>query len=181
MTARRSSPKRRKGGDPSIGFGNPITVRSALIASFAGFAAFVVVGQIAQFVGGALGNILLCIAMTGVGALAVYLYRRRSGLPVTVRGGLQIGWMTGILSFAGAMVLVTAIAVALADKDVAAMIATELKNRQREDLGKEILNAFGTANGLATVIIGVFFTFGIMPMVGGAIGALLGRRSSGPV
>ena len=41
------------------------------------------------------------------GFVSVYLYHRRTGDYLSVRGGLQIGWMTGVFCFVVTMVMLT--------------------------------------------------------------------------
>lgn len=154
--------------DPTIGFRNPLAVRIALLASLIGFVLFGVAGQVSQ--------VLSLLAMLGAGTFAVYLYRRRTGLPVTVLGGIHIGWITGVFSFITAMILVTIMAVALTDNNFASIFQTQLSARSNQDIAKQVLNAFRSAKGLLDILVSFFVACAVMPTVGGALGALIGRR-----
>jgi len=154
--------------DPTIGFRNPVTVRISLFASLIGFILLAVLGQIS--------TILALVAMLGAGTLAVNLYRRRTGLPVTVRGGIHIGWITGVFAFITAMILVTVMAIALSDNSIASTFQSQLRARSDQDTAKQVVDAFRNPKGLADILATFFVACGVMPVVGGALGALIGRR-----
>jgi hypothetical protein len=155
--------------DPTIGFRNPLTVRISLFASLIGFILLAVLGQVS--------TILALVAMLGAGTLAVILYRRRTGLPVTVRGGIHIGWITGIFAFITAMILVTVMAVALTDNTIASAFQSQLRARSDQEVAKQVVDSFRSPKGLADIMATFFVACGVMPVVGGALGALIGRKS----
>ena len=155
--------------DPTIGFRNPLTVRISLFASLIGFILLAVLGQIS--------TILALVAMLGAGTLAVNLYRRRTGLPVTVRGGIHIGWITGVFAFITAMILVTVMAVALTDNTIASAFQSQLRARSDQEVAQQVVDAFRSPKGLADIMATFFVACGVMPVVGGALGALIGRKS----
>ena len=160
---------RRPAYDPTIGFRNPLIVRTALLASILGFVVFGIVGQIS--------SVAALVVMVGAGLFAVWLYRRRTGQRVTVRGGVHIGWMTGLFAFVTSMILVTLMAVALMDRNFASVFESQLGARSSQEIARQVLDAFRTPKGLADIITSFFVACGLMPMLGGALGALLGRRS----
>ena len=67
---------------------------------------------------------LLCMAfpfgfviwLSAAGFGSVYLFRRRTGQSLTVRGGMRMGWIAGMLSFVIITVLFTISAVAAANR-----------------------------------------------------------------
>src|SRR5437764_1337050 len=67
---------------------------------------------------------LLCLAfpfgfviwLSAAGFGSVYLFRRRTGQSLTVRGGMRMGWIAGMLSFVIITVLFTISAVAAANR-----------------------------------------------------------------
>src|SRR5206468_12578372 len=67
---------------------------------------------------------LLCLAvplgfvvwLSAAGFSSVYLFRRRTGQSLTVRGGMRMGWIAGMLSFVIITVLFTISAVAAANR-----------------------------------------------------------------
>ena len=154
--------------DPTIGFRNPVTVRISLFASLIGFILLAILGQVS--------TVLALIAMLGAGTLAVNLYRRRTGLPVTIRGGIHIGWITGVFAFITSMILVTVIAVALTDNTVASAFQSQLRARADQEVARQVVDAFRNPRGLADILATFFVACGVMPVLGGALGALMGRR-----
>jgi hypothetical protein len=154
--------------DPTIGFRNPLTVRIALFASLIGFILFGVIGQVSQ--------VLSLLAMLGAGTLAVNLYKRRTGLPVSLRGGIHIGWITGVFAFIAAMILVTIMAVALTDNNFASIFQTQLGARSNQEIAKQVLDTLRSPRGLAEILVSFFVACAVLPVVGGALGALIGRR-----
>jgi hypothetical protein len=155
--------------DPTIGFRNPVTVRISLFASLIGFILLAILGQIS--------TILALFAMLGAGTLAVNLYRRRTGLPVTIRGGIHIGWITGVFAFITSMILVTVMAIALTDNTFASAFQSQLRARSDQEVAKQVVDAFRDPKGIADILATFFVACGVMPVVGGALGALIGRRS----
>jgi len=154
--------------DPTIGFRNPVTVRISLFASLVGFILLAILGQIS--------TILALVAMLGAGTLAVNLYRRRTGLPVTIRGGIHIGWITGVFAFVTAMILVTVMAIALTDNTFASAFQSQLRARSDQEVAKQVVDAFRDPKGIADILATFFVACGVMPVLGGALGALIGRR-----
>ncbi len=154
--------------NPSIGFRNPLTVRISLFASLIGFILLGVIGQVS--------TVLALIAMLGAGTLAVNLYRRRTGLPVTLRGGIHIGWIVGVFAFIAALILVTFLAVALTDSTVASTFQSQISARSNQEVAKQVVDALRSPKGLADTVVTFFVACAVMPMVGGALGALIGRR-----
>jgi hypothetical protein len=92
------------GFDNPPSFHNPVALRVGLF-----------VAMIATF---------LCLAvpygfaiwLPSAGFISVYLFSRRTGQPLTVRGGARMGWIAGILSFVIIAVLFTVSVVALANQ-----------------------------------------------------------------
>lgn len=80
---------------PPVGFGNPIAFRVALFS--ASLSALLTNIPIV-----ALG---CCFWIAGAGFLAAVLYSRRTGFLLSVRDGVRLGWITGLLTFAMSLVL----------------------------------------------------------------------------
>jgi hypothetical protein len=151
-----------------MGFRSGLTVRTALLASLLGFFVFALVGQISP--------VLSMFAMLLAGVFAVFLYRRRTGMPVSVRGGIRIGWMTGLFAFLTAMILVTIMAVALTDKNFASVFESQLGAKSNQDVARQVLETFQSPKGVVDILASFFVACGVMPTLGGALGALFGRR-----
>jgi len=154
----------------SIGFRNPLAVRIALLASVLGFLFFGIAGQISA--------LLSLVAMLGAGVFSVFLYRRRTGLPVSLAGGIHMGWITGVFSFITAMILVTIMAVALTDQTFASVFQSQLGARSSDEIAKQVLETFHSPKGIADILVSFFVACCVMPTVGGALASFFGRRPS---
>ena len=78
-----------------VNFHNPIAVRIAFLVSL--------VTALLSWL-----PLLNLVMWAGAGFFAVFLYRRRTGYLLTVRAGVQMGWITGVMSFAVTIVFFTA-------------------------------------------------------------------------
>ena len=151
-----------------IGFANSLALRVALLAA-----------SITVFISNLLGPLPMelqgfgSIALLGAsGVLAVFLYRRRGGGPVTIVGGARLGWITGVFSFIIILVLFT-LRVLLSDfGDFSAELTKAATDPKVESELKRILS-----DRESTIAMGSFFvllmfvTMSIMASVGGALGA----------
>lgn len=156
-----------------LNFHNPVAVRIGL--SMASAAALLSWLPLLNY-----GGLLWLFA---AGFVSVFLYHRRTGQSLTVRGGARLGWITGILSFGLITVLFTATMVALANAKggLAAIYQEQLRGMSVEDPNmQEALKLFQTPGGLASVLVftlAVFFVIvTTLCTAGGALGAKLARK-----
>jgi hypothetical protein len=120
---------------------------------------------------------------TGSGFFAVYFYRRRTGQPFTIRTGVRLGWITGVLTFAITTVLftVTVIPAAL-NGGLTSIFASQLKNLPAHDPNVEqalrlLQSPPGIAMVLVVTLVMLFVFITCLAMAGGALGArLVGRE-----
>lgn len=147
-----------------INFRNGLAVRVSMIA--AGLA--VVLLFLSSVVGDpALQMMASLLLALGSGFFAVYLYRQRSGKPLSVLSGARLGWITGVFSFLILLVLITLVFLALSDPGIRANMQKELEKAGRPgDLlmlqkPEELLLGFAT----------IFVTLAMMASVGGAMAA----------
>ncbi len=159
---------------PDVGFGNPQAVRIGLFVALLSF--FVVVLS-AQFVGPGL-PILPFVCLLGAGFISVYLYRRRTGLPVTLRSGARMGWMTGVFAFIILLVLLIFLVLAISDPSIASKLLADMKARGANVNAETMMEAFRNPAGIVQMILISFVTFTLFPALGGMLGAkLLNGRS----
>ena len=85
----------------TIGFRNPVAVRAAVIAS-----ALATLAGLIPFPG-LFHSMWQFVTIAAAGFTSVYFYQRRTGDYLSLRGGLQIGWMTGLFCFVVTMVMLT--------------------------------------------------------------------------
>ena len=108
--------------------------------------------------------------IVGGGFAAVWFYQRRTGDYLSVRGGLQIGWMTGLFSFLVMMVMLTLVFALFA-----AVGESGMKQLSIESGRPEIAEAFqGIISNPAMLIFALvswFFAVTMLASAGGALGS----------
>jgi len=145
-----------------VNFHNPLAVRIAFIVSL--------VTALLSWL-----PFLNIVLWAGAGFFAVFLYRRRTGYLLTVRAGMQMGWLTGVMSYAitvvifGATILPTAMS-----GGVGAMFQAQFKNATDPSV-QQALKMFESGPGLAfllvVTLVMLFVFICALSMVGGALGA----------
>jgi hypothetical protein len=145
-----------------LNFHNPIAVRIAFIVAL--------VTALLSWL--PLLNIILWV---GAGFIAVFLYRRRTGYLLTVRAGMQMGWITGVMSFAITTVIFTATILPTAlSGGVGAMFQAQFKNASDPSV-QQALKMFESGPGLAFLLVVTLFMLFVficaLSMAGGALGA----------
>jgi hypothetical protein len=165
-------PKPHLPGPPS--FHNPVAVRIGLgTASLAALLSWL-----------PFFNFGFLLWWTAAGFFSVFLYRRKTGQWLTVRGGLRLGWITGILTFVIMTVLLTVsiVPAAMTRGGLGALLQQQLRSSMPagDPNLQEALRVFESPAGLATMLLLVLFLFFIvvtlLATVGGAIGAKIGGR-----
>ncbi len=150
-----------------VTFRNPIAMRIALMVSVAA----TVLIAILPFVNWIAG-----------GFLSVVFYRRRTGSLLTVRAGVRLGWITGLLMFGFWTVVFTIqqVPAALSGK-LGGMLQESMRNLPTNDPAvQQMVEFFQTGPGIATVLVVSLVAFFLfitgLSMAGGALGAkLVGR------
>jgi hypothetical protein len=118
------------------------------------------------------------IWLPSAGFISVFLYSRRTGQSLSVRGGARMGWIAGILSFMIFTVIFTVGTVAIANQPggLAEAFREALKSRPvpQQQLD-EALQVLSTPTGQASVyIFALVFSFMVTAVfctAGGALGA----------
>jgi hypothetical protein len=155
---------------PPPGFRNPVAMRIALIAA------------ISATLLGFIFSILACVV---AGFLAVYFYRRATGDPLNVRGGVKLGWLTGVLMFAPWSVIST---IQMVEMKRSGKLAAALEDQLSRTIPagdpslQRALDFLQSGPGLTLALaFSLFLLFCFitgLSMAGGALGAKLGGRSS---
>ena len=162
-----------------IGFSDSLALRVCLLAAAISSFSLNLVGLIpGPFQG---FGVIALLGLSGV--LAVVLYRRRSGGPVSILGGARLGWITGAFCFVIGLVLFTLDVVVSDGRNVASMMQQVAQQASAQSVDPAIKRSL--ANGEAMVAFGivwilvVFVTMSMMASVGGALGAkYFGQRQS---
>ncbi len=147
-------------------FHNPVALRVGLF-----------VAMIATF---------LCLALPygfaiwlpSAGFISVYLFSRRTGQPLTVRGGARMGWIAGMLSFVLFAVLFTVSVVMLANQPggIQEFFRENLKQSsiQGQDMQKALEMLANPMDQALVYFMSLLFCFTVIAVcctVGGALGA----------
>lgn len=156
---------------PEIGFHNSLAVRVGFLA---GSLAFLV----SSLPFHPLVRVLLLLA---AGAFSVYLYGRRSGQPMEMRGGARMGWITGLFCFVIFTVLLTVslamLAFLLRDGSMLAFYREQLTAMgMSQDKIQQAMEMFQSPIQIVGTLVWLFVTSTFIPALGGALGARLLRR-----
>ena len=114
----------------------------------------------------------------GAGFMAVWMYRRRTGLPVSVGSGAKLGWITGVFSFVISTVMVTATVVFSGEK-LAEDFRKQIDRYLVADPNyQEILRTLQNPATFATMIVFMLFFFFLLLSLASVAGGALGARFS---
>ena len=156
---------------PEISFHNVAAVRI-------GFFAALIASLLQQFpLALYIGIIWPLLWLVAAGFLAVYLYSRRTGFSVNVRGGARMGWITGVFCFVIQMVIFTiSVILVSSSAGLTQFFKEQLTQRGGNDPNvKQVIEAMQSPSGLGVMLsmlmIAMFLIFTIMPTLGGALGA----------
>ena len=142
-----------------ISFHNRIAVRVSFLAALLAF--LVTAFPLPPFI----TVIRLLVCFVAAGFLAVYIYKRRTGQTITIRGGARLGWMTGIFSFTIATVLVAGTVLSLS----AFREQLAGKNPEVDQFIRMMDDRATMAGVLLMVLIILFVLYTLLPMVGGML------------
>jgi hypothetical protein len=153
-----------------ISFSNPVALRIAFAA-----AAVSLFLDLIPYLG------LLCVIWSmGAGFLAVWLYRRRTGLPISVPNGARLGWITGVFTSVLLTVMMTVTILGsggkLVDeyrKQMTSMAAHDASYQQALDL---IQNPTTFATLILATVVFLFVLLSAASIAGGALGARLSNK-----
>jgi hypothetical protein len=149
---------------PTIGFRNPVAVRAAVIAS-----AFATIAGLIPFPG-LFHSLWQLVTIAAGGFASVYLYQRRTGNYLSLRGGLQIGWMTGLFCFIVTMVMLTLLLAVFAGVGESGLqkITTE---SGRPEIAEVFSGMLTNPAMLVFALVSAFFVMTVLASAGGALGS----------
>ena len=122
------------------------------------------------------GNALQLVVTFLGGVYAVFLYRRRTGVEVSVLSGARVGWITGIFLFTLFTVLTTLGMAMLANSsEVMQAYEQQVKSMGASgDAAKQMIEVMRNPSGFAMFLVGLLYLFMISTLLcslGGALGA----------
>ena len=157
-----------------VSFANPAALRIAFAAS-----ALSILLDFSPFL-----NFLFIIWSMGAGFMAVWMYHKRTGRPLSVSSGAKLGWITGVFTFVILAVLVTADALLSGGK-----FAEEFHNAMTQQMQttwahdpnyQQMLNTLNNPTTFAALVvflmIFVFALLSLAAVAGGALGARLSNK-----
>jgi len=144
-----------------LNFSNPIALRIALLAAFTATVLF----------------FLPYLNWAAAGFLAVALYRRRTGQLLNMESGVRMGWITGLLTFLMAAIILSAGLVLMNLSGGIAAIQAELKNSMIDPRVIDMLKQFQNRGFIASLLVHEFVFMTLLSMAGGALGAKMLRRT----
>ena len=119
----------------------------------------------------------IVVWMVATGALAVFLYRRRTGERLSGLSGAHLGWICGIFGFVIATIMLTAMAVALSEPSVVSAVRDQMRDRGISDTDvNQFIEILRTPAGVISAVLMCFLVFTVLPAFGGLIGAKLMDR-----
>jgi hypothetical protein len=148
--------------DTQVSFANPVVLRIA----FAAAAISILLDSMLV--------VLFIIWAMGAGFMAVWMYRKRTGLPVSVISGAKLGWITGVFSFVISTILLTT-TVVLSGEDFRNQVTAVWS---RDPNYKQLLSTFQDPATFATFIIFALFFFFLLLSLASVAGGALGARFS---
>ena len=149
-----------------MSFANPVVLRIAFAAATL------------SIVLDSMLSVLFILWAMGAGFLAVWMYRRRTGLPVSVSSGAKLGWITGVFSFVISTIMVTAAVVLSGEKLAESMRKQATVMWSHDPNYQQILSTFENPATFATAIIFALLFFFVLLSVASVAGGALGARFS---
>lgn len=155
-----------------ITFHNRPAVMSALAAACIGLALMMLIF---------LPAILRLASPLVAGFLSVLIYRRRTRNPVSLKNGLRLGWITGMLAFAISVIIFTlSVVLLLSDPQAVSLLKDRMQGVASATELDEMIQMLRTPVGILTWLASTFFALTGLPMLGGALGATVaGKRPEG--
>jgi hypothetical protein len=154
-------------GPPPISFHNATAVRIGLVTAAITF------GLLLIPLPAPLAVIRLIVGPLAAGFVSVYLYHRRTGAPITMIGGAQMGWITGMFCFVIATVLFTFSILVLSQPEVVDFLRRQGQSSAELDRMLEGLRQAreSVPMFLVSTLMLMFGIFTFIPMLGGLLGA----------
>lgn len=157
-----------------VSFANPAALRIAFAAS-----ALSILLDFSPFL-----NFLFIIWSMLAGFAAVWMFRKRTGRPLSVSSGAKLGWITGVFTFVILTVLVTADALLSGGK-----FAEEFHQAMRQQMQttwahdpnyQQMLSTLDNpatfAAAIVFLMIFIFVLLSLASVAGGALGARLSNK-----
>ncbi len=153
---------------PDIHLRNSLTLRVAMMG--AGFQ--LVAGALLSAGGPFLGQVAPLLA----GGLACYLFQRRGGFRLTVLEGARLGWLTGLMCFVLAVILITIVMTAASSESFMDTVRQSGGAGMQGEAIKSLERLQSEPSQLFLLIPYQFLMLTLLASIGGALGAKLLSR-----
>lgn len=152
---------------PPLNFRNPIALRVGLLAAGLLCVMMMIPGI----------NYAAVIWWLGAGYFSVWIYKRRTGQRLNVRGGARMGWITGVLSCVLLTLLFTFFMLAIREMGGLAALKDSLKDFAVQQASvDEVLKMLQDPSKMLRSLIATFIMLTLTCTAGGALGAkILGK------
>jgi len=145
-----------------VGFRNPVALRVGLLAAALLSLTMMIPGV----------NYAFFVWWLGAGYFSVWIYKRRTGQRLTIRGGAHLGWITGVLSCVLLSLLFVFVLAALERAGGVGAIKDQLRDfaidqKTIDEAVKRFENPMEVLRSLA----GMFLMMMLFCVAGGALGA----------
>src|SRR5579859_6197481 len=145
-----------------LSFRNPIALRAGLLAA-------VLLCLIMLIPGVVYGSVVWWL---GAGFFSVWIYKRRTGQRLTVRGGARMGWITGVLSCALLSLLFTFLMLAIQQAGGIEALKNGLKDfAVQQSRVDEAVKVLQNPAAILRSLVEMFVVLTLTCMAGGALGA----------
>lgn len=153
---------------PDIHLRNSLTLRVAMMG--AGFQ--LLAGALLSVGGPFLGQAAPVLA----GGFACYLFQRRGGFRLTVLEGARLGWLTGLMCFVLAVILITIVMTAASSESFMDTVRQSGGAGMQADAIKSLERLQSEPSQLLLLIPYQFLMLTLLASIGGALGAKLLSR-----
>ena len=99
--------------------------------------------------------------------------------PLRPIAGARLGWITGLFTFLILLAIMALMALALSDKANVDMFLAQMKQRDAEVVAQQIVETLQSPGKIFVALLSMFFSYGLLPVLGGMLGAKLFRTGSG--
>jgi hypothetical protein len=120
-----------------------------------------------------LSQLIPVITWAAAGFLTVFFYRRKTGMTLTVKEGLKLGWITGLLTstFVGTFLILLAATGMLGPMLVDVAQKARPNDPTFQQMSALLQTGAGTAYFVILMLIASFLFITVLSMAGGALGA----------
>jgi len=151
-----------------VSFSNKVALKIALLVAMMTILLRFLFGM------GGPADILYLVALAVGGAYSVFLYKRRTGIELSILNGARLGWFTGFFGFLIFALFFSIAALAMSDPQIVVELRNQIKTSGvPEESLTQLLDVLKSPAKLAATMAVTFIMFTLAPTCGGALTARL--------